>query len=157
MGPSAWDPELDGIGRLRRAPRRLDRTRRLTVPSRETTGLGHAPTLEDLTRALNALASHYARFGAAGRLLLTGHSHQAWPDVAFAGQVEAWEDAAELVDEKWSRALAKAERVRRGFARLMGDGDGVFALGQNTHELVMRFLSALPLAARPRLVTTDAE
>src|SRR5690606_31962654 len=33
----------------------------------------------------------------------------------------------------------------------------VIALGQNTHELVVRFLSALPLRRRPRLVTTDAE
>jgi kynureninase len=31
------------------------------------------------------------------------------------------------------------------------------ALGQNTHELVTRFLSALPLDRRPRLVTTDGE
>jgi kynureninase len=30
-------------------------------------------------------------------------------------------------------------------------------LGQNTHELVVRFLSALPLRSRPRLVTTDGE
>jgi selenocysteine lyase/cysteine desulfurase len=33
----------------------------------------------------------------------------------------------------------------------------VVALGQNTHELVVRFLSALPLGERPRLVTTDGE
>src|SRR5207247_11384935 len=31
------------------------------------------------------------------------------------------------------------------------------ALGANTHELVVRFLSALPLRQRPRLVTTDGE
>ena len=31
------------------------------------------------------------------------------------------------------------------------------ALGQNTHELVTRWLSALPLRARRRLVTTDGE
>lgn len=103
------------------------------------------------------IAHHYSRFRVAERLLLTGHSHQAWPDAALEGQVEAWSDAAELVDDKWERAAGKAERVRRGFARLLGDRSGEIALGQNTHELLVRFLSALPLRERPRLVTTDGE
>src|SRR5437867_9255946 len=105
----------------------------------------------------NPLAAHYSRFRVADRLLLTGHSHQAWPDVGFEGQVEAWNDAAELVDEKWARAGEKADRVRRGYAELLGDRDGSIALGQNTHELILRLLSALPLRERPRLVTTDGE
>jgi kynureninase len=104
-----------------------------------------------------ALAPHYSRFRVAERLLLTGHSHQAWPDVAFEGQIEAWADAAERVDDKWERALARADDVRRGYAALLGDTRGLIALGASTHELVIRFLSALPLAERPRLVTTDAE
>jgi selenocysteine lyase/cysteine desulfurase len=40
---------------------------------------------------------------------------------------------------------------------LLGDRSGLFALGANTHELVVRLLSALPLRQRPRLVTTDGE
>ncbi len=105
----------------------------------------------------NALAPHYARFRVAERLLLTGHSHQAWPDVGFEAQQRAWLDAAEVVDEKWERAFAMADRVRRGFARLLGEPDADIALGASTHELVVRFLSALPLDRRPRLVTTDGE
>jgi len=31
----------------------------------------------------NPIAHHYARFRVADRLLLTGHSHQAWPDIGF--------------------------------------------------------------------------
>ena len=31
------------------------------------------------------LAVHYSRFRVAERLLLTGHSHQAWPDGGFEG------------------------------------------------------------------------
>jgi len=111
----------------------------------------------DLYASPNALAPHYSRFRVSERLLLTGHSHQAWPDRGFAGQAEAWNDAAELVDAKWERAFAKAARVRAGFARLLGDKDGDYALASNTHELVTRFLTALPLAERPRLVTTDGE
>jgi kynureninase len=114
-------------------------------------------TAESLFAAPNALAPHYARFRVAERLLLTGHSHQAWPDVGFAAQQQAWLDAAELVDDKWDRAFAMADRVRAGYGRLLEDLDGHIALGTSTHELVVRFLSALPLAQRPRLVTTDGE
>ena len=91
------------------------------------------------------------------RLLLSGHSHQAWPDVAREGQLEAFDDAARDVDEKWGAAMAKAERVREGFRLWLGEPDGEIALGQNTHELVLRFLSALDLGRRPRVVSTDGE
>jgi selenocysteine lyase/cysteine desulfurase len=103
------------------------------------------------------LAEHYKRFGVAERLLLTGHSHQAWPDVALEGVTEAFADAAELADTKWERAFAKAERLRHGYRALIGDLAAEIALGANTHELVVRFLSALPRHHTPRLVTTDGE
>lgn len=107
--------------------------------------------------AANPLARHYSRFRVGERLLLTGHSHQAWPDVGFEGQQRAWLDAAELVDDKWDRAAAEAARVRAGFARLLGDDPANIALGQNTHELIVRWLSALPFRSRPQLVTTRGE
>jgi kynureninase len=110
-----------------------------------------------LYRTPNALAPHYSHFRVADRLLLTGHSHQAWPDRGFAGQQEAWLEAAEYVDDKWERAFAVADRVRRGFARLLNDLDGSVALGASTHDLLLRFLSALPLRERPHLITTDGE
>jgi kynureninase len=112
---------------------------------------------DDLYASPNALAGDYSRFRVAERLLLTGHSHQAWPDRGFAAQEQSWLDAAEFVDDKWPLAFARAEDVRRGFARLLGEPDGDIALGQNTLELVARFVSALPLRARPRLVSTDGE
>lgn len=105
----------------------------------------------------NALAPHYSRFRVSERLLLTGHSHQAWPDRGFDGQTAAWLDAARYVDDKWDEAFAQADRVRAGFARLLGDAGGGIALAPNTHELVVRLLSALPLFTRSRLVTTDGE
>jgi kynureninase len=108
----------------------------------------HSPT---------TLAPHYSRFRVSERLLLTGHSHQAWPDVGFDAQQQAWLDAAEFVDDKWERAAQQANRVRAGFARLLGDTPANIALGQNTHELVTRWLSALPFRRRQRLVTTDGE
>ena len=106
---------------------------------------------------MNPLARHYSRFRVAERILLTGHSHQAWPDVGFDAQQQAWLDAAECVDDKWERAEAQAAAVRSGFTRLLGDTPANIALGQNTHELVTRWLSALPLRDRRRIVTTDGE
>jgi kynureninase len=103
------------------------------------------------------LAPHYSRFRVGERLLLTGHSHQAWPDVAVDGQLAALLDAAELVDAKWEAAFAKADRLRAGIRSLLDDAAAELALGANTHELVLRFLSAVDLPARPRLVTSDGE
>ncbi|MCU0230299.1 MAG: aminotransferase class V-fold PLP-dependent enzyme [Acidobacteria bacterium] len=111
----------------------------------------------DLPPGSPPLAAHYRAFRVAERLLLTGHSHQAWPDVALEGQIEAFQDAAEAVDEKWARAFARADRVRRGIAARLDDRDGDYALASSTHELLVRLLSALPLRRRPRVVTTDGE
>ncbi|TQK72040.1 hypothetical protein [Nocardioides sp. SLBN-35] len=104
-----------------------------------------------------SLAEHYTRFRVADRLLLTGHSHQAWPDVAREGVIEAYDDAALDVGRKWARAEVRAERLRAGVRMLVGDPVAEVALGASAHELLVRFLSALPLCSRPRLVTTDGE
>lgn len=103
------------------------------------------------------LAPHYSRFRVTERLLLTGHSHQAWPDVAWHGVAEALEDAASHVDDKWERAFQKADRVRAGFRTLLGGIDGDLTLSANTHELLVRLLSALPWKERQEIVTTDGE
>jgi kynureninase len=109
---------------------------------------------EDLFQSPNAIADDYSRFRVAERPLLTGHSHQAWPDVAFDGMLEAFTDAAELVDDKWPRAFEKANAVRRGYARLLGDPSARIALSR-ARMSSSPGLSALPLKDRPRLVTTD--
>ena len=115
-------------------------------------------TVDDLAADPNALAPHYTRFRVAERLLLTGHSHQAWPDVAREGVVEAFDDAADAVDGKWERADAKAEAVRAGVRAWLDDPDAEIALGASTHDLVVRFLSGLDLAGeRRRLVTSSGE
>jgi kynureninase len=114
--------------------------------------------LADLAASPNALAPHYSRFRLDERVLLTGHSHQAWPDVALDGLVEAYDDAARWVDDKWDRAEAKADEVRDGYRRLLADPEGAVALAESTHHLVVRWLSGLDLVGRrPRLVTTDGE
>jgi kynureninase len=113
--------------------------------------------LETLYVAPNALAPHYSSFRVAERLLLTGHSHQAWPDRAQAGLLRAWQDAAEHVDRKWALAEERADSVRRGFARLLHGSADTICLGASTHDLLVRWLSALPLQQRPCIVTTTSE
>lgn len=103
------------------------------------------------------LRPHYARFLRPDRILLTGHSHQAWPDVAREGLLRAFDDAAAHVDDKWSRAMEAAEAVRGAVAGQWHVEPAEIALAPNTHELVTRFVSALDLRARPRVVTTTGE
>lgn len=91
------------------------------------------------------------------RLLLTGHSHQAWPDVARNGLLEAFDVAARHVDDKWGAVFAAQDEVRAHIATRIGCRADELAFAPNTHELVARFLSALPLAKRPHLVTTTGE
>jgi kynureninase len=108
-------------------------------------------------KSAEELARHYSAFRVSERLLLTGHSHQAWPDVAREGVIQAWDDAALHADEKWGRAFEQAERVRDGFRLWLDEPRAELALDQNTFGLVLRFLSALDLRRRPRLVTTSGE
>jgi len=111
----------------------------------------------DFQRDAHPIAPHYSQFRVDKRLLLTGHSHQAWPDVALDGVKEAWFDAATHIDDKWQFAFEKARQVEQGFSRLLNDSDGDYTLAENTHTLVVRFLSALDLTKRPRLITSDSE
>jgi kynureninase len=112
---------------------------------------------EDLYSSPNKLAAHYSKFKVEDRLLFTGHSHQAWPDCGFEAQQEAWMDAANLVDDKWEKAFQKAEEVKDGYSKLLGDKSGYITIAPNTHDLLVKLFSGLPLRDKPRIVTTDGE
>lgn len=103
------------------------------------------------------LRPHYRAFLQPGRILLTGHSHQAWPDVARTAMLQAFDDAATHVDDKWEHAFAAADAVRDAVVARIGGRRQEIALGSNTHELVVRFLSALDWKKRRHLVTTSGE
>ena len=94
-----------------------------------------------------------------GRILLTGHSHQAWPDVAAEAQARVFADAAAFVDDKWEKAVDPLiARVRRGVSTRLGYGEEQeIAFGRSTHELVFRLLTCFPFDARTRIVTTTGE
>ena len=103
------------------------------------------------------LRPFYSAFLRNDRVLLTGHSHQAWPDVARDGLTRSFDDAAEAVDDKWERAFAVADRVRGAVAERIGARPEDIALAESTHTLVTRFLSALDLGRRRHLVSTGGE
>ncbi|MBE7214278.1 kynureninase [Shewanella benthica] len=109
-----------------------------------------------------SLQPHYKNFKVSERILLSGHSHQAWPDVAKQGLLKCFDDAAKHIDDKWLAAFEKADRVRDFYRGLLGERDAQIALGASTHELLLRFLSDLNCFKRPvnrpiKIVTTDGE
>lgn len=114
-------------------------------------------TIKDLTQSPNALADDYRHAAVAARIMLTGHIHQAIPDVAEKAYREHWDCFNKYGEERWDLIFGKADRVREGFAALIEGKRENIALAGNVHDLVIRFLSALPLRQRPRIVTTDGE
>ena len=109
-----------------------------------------------------SLQPHYEHFKVSERILLSGHSHQAWPDVAKQGLLKCFDDAAKHIDDKWLAAFEKADRVREFYRGLLGERDAQIALGASTHELLLRFLSDLSCFKRSvnrpiKIVTTDGE
>lgn len=103
------------------------------------------------------LAKHYTRFDVANRLLFTGHSHQAWPDVALEGLIDSFDTAAALVDTKWEKAFEKIDLMRSYLRKFYDDPAGLYTHGENTHNLFTRWLSSLDLKNKPRKIVSDSE
>lgn len=95
---------------------------------------------------------------APGRLHFAAHSHHLWPDVSFEGQTAAWEDAATLADAKWGRVMGEIWPAAQAYvaAELKLPDPATIAFAPNTHELLLRIVSALP--RRPlRILASDGE
>jgi len=103
------------------------------------------------------LAQHYRHFDAANRLLFTGHSHQAWPDVARDAQIEAFDTAARLVDTKWDVVFEKVDIMRSYLREFYDDPNGQYTHNENTHNLFVRWLSGLDYTSKRTIITTDTE
>jgi kynureninase len=107
---------------------------------------------------VDSIRAAYRRFLSGERILLTGHSHQAWPDVAREAQVAVFDDAAELCDDKWERIFAVQHDVGQRILTRHGLGAGdAIAFGESTHQLVYRLLSSFDLSTRPHVITTTGE
>jgi selenocysteine lyase/cysteine desulfurase len=95
---------------------------------------------------------------APGRLHFAAHSHHLWPDASHEGQLGAWEDAARLADRKWDKVMGEVWPAAQGevAAELNLPDPSTVVFAPNTHELVVRLVSALP-PSRLKVLASDGE
>ncbi|RNC79471.1 MAG: hypothetical protein ED557_15475 [Balneola sp.] len=113
--------------------------------------------MSEIDQLANRLAPHYSAFDVSNRLLFTGHSHQAWPDVAREGQTEYFDACAKEVDKKWDKAFEKTEILRNYLRGYYDDPDGLYCREESTHFLMVSLLSSFDLKSKPKIITTDGE
>ncbi len=96
---------------------------------------------------------------APNRILLTGHSHQAQPDVADEAARYATSLAHKFVDDKWGVIFGEVlPEFQKGIAKRIGCADPNSIInGHNTHELVSPFLSSWHWDHETRIVSTSSE
>ncbi|MBI2079386.1 hypothetical protein HYT84_01365, partial [Candidatus Micrarchaeota archaeon] len=102
---------------------------------------------------------HYSRFMKRGRVLLSGHSHRAWPNVTEKGHMLTLKLAREHVDRKWEIIFGEIipEWQERVAKRIGVTNPRLLANDENTHNLVARVLTSRPIDRDLEIVTTDAE
>ena len=92
------------------------------------------------------------------RLHFAAHSHHLWPDASFVGHLAAWEDSVRLADLKWDRVLGEIYPAGQQHVAIeLGLPDpSTVVFAPNTHDLLVRLLSAFP--RKPvRILATDGE
>jgi len=92
------------------------------------------------------------------RLHFAAHSHHLWPDASNAGHLAAWQDAAVLADHKWDKIMGPvwSEAQQHVADELKLPDPSTLCFAPNTHDFIVRLLSAIP--ARPvRVLATDGE
>jgi len=113
--------------------------------------------MSDIDFLAHKLIPHYTHFNVSERLLFTGHSHQAWPDVAREGQTEYFDVCARDVDKKWEAAFEKTEILRTYLRDFYDDPDGFYCREESTHMLFVSWMSSLDLKNKPKIISTDGE
>ena len=107
------------------------------------------------------LRDHFKIFRNAdpARIHLAAHSHHYWPDAACAAHQHAVELAAQRADDKWDAIFGElVPRVQHGIADILNLRDpATIAFAPNTHEFIMRLISALPSDRPVGILTTDSE
>ncbi|MFD1610420.1 aminotransferase class V-fold PLP-dependent enzyme [Sphingomonas tabacisoli] len=93
------------------------------------------------------------------RLHLAAHSHHLWPDASFDGHYQAWDDAARLADRKWDRIMGEIwPRAQAEVAAELGLLDpSTIVFAPNTHELIVRLVSAIERPRPLRVLASDGE
>jgi len=92
-------------------------------------------------------------------VLLTAHSHQAWPDKIEEAQKQAAALAFEKVDQKWGKVFGEIIPLFNKLvaSRIGTDKPELIANGENTHDLLIKVLSCFKWDSSFNIVTTDSE
>ena len=103
------------------------------------------------------LRHRFGEFTKQDRLHFAAHSHHLWPDVTLEAHTRAWQDAADLVDEKWDPIFEELLTATQGHvARVLDLPDPTsIAFSPNVHELIARLGSCFE--GPFRLLISDAE
>jgi selenocysteine lyase/cysteine desulfurase len=95
------------------------------------------------------------------RLHFAAHSHHLWPDASYEGQIECWDDAARLADNKWDRVMGEVwPEAQAHVAAELGSGDpSAIVFASNTHDFLIRLAAACPRGeGQPlRVLMSDGE
>jgi len=94
------------------------------------------------------------------RLHFAAHSHHLWPDASFEGQVQCWEDAAALADNKWDKVMGEVwPEAQANVAAELGSGDpSAIVFASNTHDFLVRLQAACPRQGKAlRVLMSDGE
>jgi kynureninase len=114
-----------------------------------------------MVRRMLDLSAQFSRFLGSDpdRLHFCAHSHHPWPDATREAQLAAWDLAARRIDDKWEEVLGPLWQAcqRHVAGRLNLPDPGTLVFAPNTHEFVVRLLSALPAHRPARVLTTEAE
>lgn len=113
--------------------------------------------MSEINKLAERLIPHYSHFRVSERLLFTGHSHQAWPDVAREGQTEYFDVCADQVDKKWEKSFEKTEILRDYLRDFYDDPDGFYCREESTHFLLVSLMSSFDLKNKPKVISTDGE
>lgn len=105
---------------------------------------------KDFSRFLNASPE---------RLHMAAHSHHYWPDVTYDAHMQAWLDAAQYADDKWEYIFGNIYTdVQKDIAGILNlPNPETIAFAPNTHEFLIRLLSALPQDRPLQILTSDSE
>ncbi len=107
------------------------------------------------------LRPHFSRFLSAEpeRLHFAAHSHHPWPDATRDAQLAAWDLAAREQDAKWGTVLGEvlAECRARVAGQLGLPDPATLVFSANTHDFLLRILSAFDVGRPIRVLTTDGE
>lgn len=114
-------------------------------------------SLQEIRQYPNCLSRDYQHAAVAQRIMLTGHIHQALPDVCEQAYKEHWDCLNKHGEERWGEVFRRADRLRQGVAAILEGEEKNIALAPSVHDLFVRFLSALPITEGGRIVTSDSE